>query len=137
MARVSYYANILGLLAAILASLTGFMELWALIKRQDLLNKLQKSKDKLNTVKRIHPKIIYALIHASVNDMGLAAAGYNWWTRRSTALNLPTDTNILASAVGMTFLFAAGYIGAGLVYGYGVGVSNASENRLLKESKAE
>jgi len=136
-ARISYYANTLGLLSATLAVFTGLMELWALMKRQDLLNKFQKSDNKVDTTKRIHPKIIWALVHASVNDMGLTAAVYNWWTRRSAALNLPTDTNILVSAVGMTFLFAAGYIGAGLVYGYGVGVANASENRLLKDGKAE
>jgi uncharacterized membrane protein len=137
MARFSYYANTLGLATAIPAVLTGGFELVGMIKRQDLLNKLQKSKDKAGTAQRMHPKIKVGLAHAMLNDAGLVAAGYNWWTRNAAVMNAPSDTNIIISIVALIVLTGSCFLGATLVYTYGVGVNSPSESRRLKEGKAE
>lgn len=137
LARLSFYANTFGLAASIPAVLTGGFELVGMIKRQDLLNKLQQSKDRASTAKRVHPKIKVGLAHAMLNDAGLVAAGYNWWTRRAAVMNAPSDTNVIVSAVALLVLSIGCMLGATLVYTYGVGVRNASESRRLKEGKAE
>jgi len=137
-ARFSYFTNTLGVGMAIPAVLTGAMELFALIKRQDLLNKLQKSEDKADVAKRMHRKVKIGLAHAVLNDVGLFAAGFNWWTRRSTAGNAPTDVNIIVSSIFLPLLLFAASLGGMLVYDHGVGVRRQGTTRRLKEEgKAE
>ncbi len=137
-ARFSYLTNTLGVAMAIPAVLTGAVELMALIKRQDILNKLQKSEDKADVAKRMHRKVKVGLTHAVLNDVGVFAAGFNWWTRRSTAGNAPTDVNILVSSICLPLLMLAASLGGMLVYGYGVGVRRQGATRRLKEEgKAE
>jgi uncharacterized membrane protein len=134
-AHVSYYANTLGIATAIPAVLTGGMELFALIKRQDLINKLQKSEDK---AKGIHWKVKVGLAHAVLNDVGIFAAGFNWWTRRSTAGYAPNDVNVIVSCVCLPLLLFAASLGGMLVYDYGVGVGRQGVTRRSKEEgKAE
>jgi uncharacterized membrane protein len=138
MARFSYLTNTLGVAMAIPAILTGAMELLALIKRQDLLNKLQKSGDKADVAKRMHWKVKVGFAHAVLNDIGIFAAGFNWWTRRSTAGNAPTDVNVVVSSVCLPLLMLAASLGGMLVYDYGVGVKRQGATRRLKEEgKAE
>jgi uncharacterized membrane protein len=135
MARLSYFANTLGVALAIPAVLTGASELIALVKRQDLVNKLQKSEDKADVAKRMHRKIKVGLAHAVLNDVNIFAAGFNWWTRSSTA---PTDVNIIVSSVCLPLLLLAASLGGMLVYDYGVGVKRQGTTRRLKEGgKAE
>ena len=136
--RLSYFANTLGIATAIPAVLTGGMDLFALIKRQDLLNKLQKSEGKADNAKGMHRKIKVGLAHALLNDVGIFAAGFNWWTRRSTAANAPTDVNVIVSSVCLPLLMLAASLGGMLVYDYGVGIGRQNTTRRLKEEgKAE
>jgi len=132
-ARFSYFTTTLGIATAIPAVLAGAVELMALIKRQDLLNKLQKSENKADVAKRMHRKIKVGLAHAVLNDVGLFAAGFNWWTRRSTAGNAPNDVNIVVSSVCLPLLLFAASLGRMLVYGYGVGVGGQGATRRPKE----
>lgn len=136
-ARFSFGTTTLGFATAIPAVVTGVVELYGMVKRQDVINKLQKSKDIADTSRRLHPKIKIGIAHAWLNYVGLAMAGYNWWTRRSTVMNAPSDTNIIVSGFGLVLLFGAAYLGAQLVFGYGAGVARVSESRNLKEAKAE
>jgi uncharacterized membrane protein len=137
-ARFSYFANTLGIATAIPTVLTGGMEFFALIKRQDLLNKLQKSEHKADAAKRMHPKIKVGLAHALLQDVVIFAACFNWWIRRSTAGNAPTDVNVIVSSVCLPLLLLAASLGGMLVYDYGVGVGRQSTTRRLKEEgKAE
>lgn len=123
---------------AIPAALTGGLELMALIKRQDLLNKLQKSENKANVAKRMHRKVKVGIAHAILNDVGICAAGFNWWTRRSTAGNAPTDVNVIVSSICLPLLMLAASLGGMLVYDHGVGVRRQGATRKLKEEgKAE
>lgn len=131
--RFSYFTNTLGVAMAIPATLTGAVELMAMIKRQDLLNKLQKSGDKTNAAKRMHVKIKIGFAHALLSDVGVFAAGFNWWTRRSTTSNAPTDVNIVVSSICLPLLMLSASLGGVLVYDYGVGVRRQGATRRLKE----
>jgi len=123
---------------AIPAVFTGAGELIALIKRQDILNKLQKSEDKADVAKRMHRKVKIGLAHGVLNDVGVFAAGFNWWTRRSTAENIPTDVNIIVSSICLPLLMLSASLGGMLVYDHGVGVRRQGTTRRPKEEgKAE
>jgi uncharacterized membrane protein len=136
-ARFSYYTTFLGLAGGIAAVVTGGLDFAKLANRQDFVNKLRKSADLVDTVKRFHPKLKYAFVHGLINDLVVFAAGYNWWTRRSTAMNAPSGSNVLVSAIGFVLLSISGYLGAELVYVYGVGVSMASNSRKPQSGKVE
>lgn len=127
MARFSYYLNILGLLTAMPAAATGGMELIAMIQRQDLVNKLQKSENKSTAAQKMHPKLKIGFLHAALNDFAIVGSGYNWWTRRAVIGNAPADINIVLSAVLMFSVFFSAYLGGQMVYKYGVGVQKQSE----------
>jgi len=136
--RFSHYLNILGLITAVPAVVTGGIELLAMIKKQDLANKLQKSQNKSSTVQRMHPKLKIGFVHAALNDVAVFGSGYNWWTRSSAAGYAPSDLNVLLSLAMLLFISASGYLGGMMVYEYGVGVMRQGEGKRLKESgKAE
>lgn len=132
--RFSHYLNIIGLITAVPAVATGGMELLAMIKRQDLANKIQKSKNKSTTVQKMHPKMKIAFLHAALNDVAVFGSGYNWWTRSTAAGYAPTDVNVLLSVAMLIAISASGYLGGVMVYEYGVGVTRQGEGKRLKES---
>lgn len=136
-ARFSYYSTFLGLAGGVAAVVTGGLDFAKLANRQDFVNKLRKSTDIVDTVKRFHPKLKYAFVHGLINDLVVFAAGYNWWTRRSAAMNAPSWTNVLVSAIGFVLLSVSRYLGAEMVYVYGVGVATVSDSRKLQSGKAE
>jgi len=136
--RFSHFLNLLGLITAIPAVATGGMELLAMIKGQDLANKLQKSENKAATVQKMHPKMKIAFLHAGLNDIAVAAAGYNWWTRSTAVGYAPSSANVLVSAALFGGVLTSAYLGGKMVYEYGVGVTRPGEGKRLKEGgKAE
>jgi uncharacterized membrane protein len=131
--RLSYLLNIFGLITAVPAVITGGLQFFALLQRQDVPAKLKnaasdsndaatKAKASASVVKRSHPKIKVAFAHAVLNDLVLAGAAYNWWSKSTAKAFAPTDLNVLISAATAPLLGYAGYLGGKLVYGYGVGV---------------
>lgn len=103
---LSYYATILTLLFSAPAVATGAYELRPVIQRDGLSSKKAK----------------VGVLHALINDVGVVAAAYNWWTRRSNPGFMPTETNILLSAlVALPATMWAAYLGGSLVYIYGMG----------------
>ncbi|KAF2853225.1 hypothetical protein T440DRAFT_466205 [Plenodomus tracheiphilus IPT5] len=107
---LSYYATILTLLFSAPAVATGAYELMPVIQRDGLSSRKAK----------------VGVLHALINDVGVAVAAYNWWTRRSNPGFMPTDTNILLSAlVGLPVTMWAAYLGGSLVYVYGMGFRGA------------
>jgi len=107
----SYYTTILALITAIPAIITGGMELMPLIQR-----------DGLNT-----PKARTGVAHAMLNDLGVFALAYNWWTRRAVNDFAPSTTNLAISvALALPASSFAAYLGGSLVYEYGMGVGRAS-----------
>ncbi|CBX91617.1 hypothetical protein IAQ61_010920 [Plenodomus lingam] len=104
---LSYYATILTLLFSAPAIATGAYELMPVIQRDGFSSKKAK----------------VGVMHALINDLGVVAAAYNWWTRRSNPGFMPTDTNILLSAlVALPATMWAAYLGGSLVYIHGMGL---------------
>lgn len=136
-ARFSYYTTFLGLAGGVAAVVTGGLAFVKLADRQDFVNKLRKSTNLVDTVKRFHPKLKYAFVHGVINDLVVFTAGYNWWTRRSAAMNAPSGTNVLVSVIGLALLSVAAYLGAEMVYVYGVGVATESDFRKVQNGKVE
>lgn len=67
------------------------------------------------------------IAHALINDVVAIATAYNWWTRRSTIAHKPEALNVLiSSAVAIPASFFGAYLGAQLVYQYGMGVGRSS-----------
>jgi uncharacterized membrane protein len=110
--------------------LTGVQQLLGMIKRQDLSNKLQKSKNKSATVQKMHPKMKIAFLHAALNDIAVFGSVYNWWSRRSVTGYAPSDTNVLLSVNMLIAMWASGWLGGLMVYEYGVGVTMEGEKKL-------
>jgi len=121
-ARLSHFLNILGLIAAVPATVTGGLEFYKLLQRQDVPEKL-KYGDSAEVAKKSHPKLKVAFTHAILNDIIVAAAAYNWWTKSQTKASAPEELNILISALALPALAFSGYLGGKMVYEYGVGVN--------------
>lgn len=103
----SYYTTILTILFAVPAVMTGAAELMPLIKRDGLGSRKAK----------------IAIAHAMINDMTVLAAVFNWWTRRTTPMFMPTTTNILVSSMfALPATMFAAHLGGSLVYNYGMGL---------------
>ena len=131
--RLSYLANIVGLITAAPAVVTGGAELLGMIQRQGLADKLRKSQDKVATVKGMHPKLKIGFAHAILNDIAIFAAGYNWWTRRNAPMYVPDNVNVLLSAGCLPLLLLSAYLGGSLIYEYGVGVQRQGSAKRIKE----
>lgn len=88
------------------------------------LNKAAGSSDgKLGVVKRLHPKLKMAFVHAILNDIVIAGATWNWYSRRGNVMNAPSGLNVLVSAITAPILGFAVYLGGKMVFDYGVGVN--------------
>lgn len=114
---LSYYTTILTLLFSAPAVATGALQLMPVIQRDGFSSKKAK----------------VGVAHAIINDITVVGALYNWWSRRGNAGFIPSNQNVLVStilAVPST-LFAA-YLGGSLVYIYGMGFHNRSNNTVKK-----
>ena len=129
MALMSYYLNLLGLIATIPTVVTGVVELLNMVGRQDLIGKLENSKDKRSTLARMHPKLKVAFFHAALSDVAALASGYMWWARRDAVMFAPSGSDVIFSVVSLWLLFFSANLGAMLVYDHGVGVRRKAVGR--------
>lgn len=117
---LSYYATILTLIFSAPAVATGAYELMPVIQRDGFSSKKAK----------------VGVLHALINDIGVVAAAYNWWTRRHNPGFTPTDTNILISAlVALPATMFAAYLGGSLVYIYGMGLRSGQAKAKAKKGQ--
>ncbi|PSN73457.1 hypothetical protein BS50DRAFT_568992 [Corynespora cassiicola Philippines] len=107
---LSHYITILTLAFSVPAIVTGAMELAPVIKRDGFSSK----------------KAQIGVVHALVNEVTVFGTAYNYWTRRSNIGFAPSPTNVLVSAVAHPASVFAAYLGAKLVYQYGMGVGRGS-----------
>ncbi|GAA5859711.1 hypothetical protein JCM8547_006994 [Rhodosporidiobolus lusitaniae] len=131
---LSHYTGAAGLLFAIPTVTTGLMELYGMWSGQmkekgakgsvaDAMAKKDVAGEKLKTT----------LTHATLNDIVLGIAGYNWWVRRKSADLILPRTNALLAAIALPLFFYSAYLGGSLVYEYGVGVQRQGEAAEIKE----
>lgn len=122
-ARIGHLFTILGLLSALPSIISGVWEFLKLLKRQRYADKVRRSNGNAKALaQQTHPKVTTTLIHAATMDIVVAAMAYNYWTRSSNAMWAPSETNVLVSALTAPLFALSGYLGAHLVYNYGVGV---------------
>jgi uncharacterized membrane protein len=127
MARFSHYLNIIGLLTAVPAVLTGGQQLMTMIKKQDLAAKFEKSQNKTATAQKMHPKLKLGFAHAIINDAVFAGSAYNWWAKRSAPGHAPDEMSLYISAGLLVSMATAAYFGGSMVYDHGVGVRKQRE----------
>jgi len=116
----SYAGTIAGILTALPAISSGAAEAYAMISANGL--DLQ------------NPKIKVTLIHAALNDLALAGAIYNWWTRRDVQGFLPSGLNTVISSIMLGTVAYSAFLGGGLVYTHGVGVQRMGKGKEEKDA---
>jgi len=123
--RISYFLLCAGLITTVPAIMSGNIQLVGMIKKNGgPWEKDAAGKQKSTMV----PRIKAAITHAIVNDLVFVANIYSWYLRKDKegAVNLgkiPTETNMIISAVLLPFLMLAAKMGGALVYNHGVGLN--------------
>jgi uncharacterized membrane protein len=78
-------------------------------------------------------KVKVMIIHALLNDVAIAGAMYNWWSRRKVDGYMISGTNAFVSGVLLGGVMFSAYLGGSLVYKHGVGVQRQGEGKEIKE----
>lgn len=73
------------------------------------------------------------VIHALLNDVAVAGAFYNFWTRSKVEGYLPDGVNALVSSVLLGGVIFSAYLGGSLIYKHGVGVQRQGDGKEIKE----
>jgi uncharacterized membrane protein len=115
----SYASTIAALFTSILTLSSGLAEGYAMIQA--------------NGLDMSNPKIKTMVLHALLNDVAIAGAFYNYWTRSTTEGYLPSAMNVLISSLMLGGVMYSAYLGGSLVYKHGVGVQRQGEGKEIKE----
>jgi len=82
-----------------------------------------------------NPVVRTTIMHASLNDLAILGAAFNWWSRRGkTGFALETG-NIVVSVVMLMGVIYSAYLGGGLVYEHGVAVQRMGKGKKEKDAK--
>ncbi len=85
----------------------------------------------------MNPAVRHGVAHGALNDIALIASTYNWWTRRNVPGFRPSGTNVLVSAVMLPSLMFSAYLGASMIYKYGIGVMRMGEGQRIREDMSK
>ncbi|GAA5986860.1 hypothetical protein JCM10908_000926 [Rhodotorula pacifica] len=132
---LSHYTGAAGLIAALPTLASGIAELYGMWQGQaESKGSVQDAgKDAIAKKDVAGEKLKVTLTHATLNDIVLGIAAYNWWIRRqSKDLILPPFNATLSALAIPIFLYSA-YLGGSLVYKYGVGVMRQGEAAEIKK----
>ena len=105
--------------------MSGNVQLVGMIKKNGgLWEKDAQGKPKDTMV----PRIKATITHAIVNDLVFVVNLYSWYLRKDkagavNAGKVPSNTNVLLSAILLPSLLSAAKIGGTLVYNHGVGLN--------------
>jgi len=134
---MAHYANAAGILFATVSISTGLSELYGMWKGQ-----AQQKGGWLPALKDAYTgdkndvaahKLKTTISHASMNDMVVGVAAYNFYKRATNAnLALPRFNGYLSAAVLPLLMYSA-YLGGALVYEMGVGVMRQGEGLEYKK----
>jgi len=116
---LGYFINVAGIITSIPSLLTGFAELYAMIKKRGLY-----TTDKQSGRKTIEPVVKTALTHAGLNDVVVGGAIYHWLMERDRPHEdyRPYRHQLVLSAGALVMTLYAAYLGGSLIYTHGVGV---------------
>jgi len=129
---VGYAINLVGIVTSIPAVATGFAELYAMIQGRGLFVKDEKTGQQI-----LEPVVKTTLTHATLNDVSIAVAVYNWVMERNRPFEdyRPYGHQILLSGAALGLTLYAAYLGGGLVYEHGVGVQRMGHGKEIKEKE--
>lgn len=127
-----YAINLVGIVTSIPALVTGFAELYAMIQGRGLFIKDEKTGKQI-----LEPVVKTTLTHASLNDISVGLAVYNWLMERNRGFEdyRPYGHQILASGAALGITLYAAYLGGGLVYEHGVGVQRMGTGKEIKDKE--
>jgi len=129
---LAHYSTAGGVLFAIPAVVTGLAELYEMYRRS-AVRKGNKgvAKDYYNGEEEMLQTTLH---HATLNDIAIAGAAYNWWTRHKavTSLALPT-MNLWISVAALGASMYGAYLGGHLVYHHGWSVQRQGSADLKKD----
>lgn len=131
--KVAYFSNLLGIVTAIPAALTGFSELYAMISSKGIWQKIKKEPTGETVYAGMNPTVRLGVAHGLLNDVALLTSVYNWWTRRNVPGYQPSGLNVVLSAAMLPSLMFSAYLGGSMVYKYGVGVMRMGEATRIKQ----
>lgn len=134
--QMSYRMNVLGLLTAVPASVTGGLQFAGLVREHRVIGKLTDAgsvKEKVEVIKGVDVRVKTALIHALLNDIVIAGAVWKWLSRKGSGSDTPGWLNVLISAVTAPILGVSAFLGGKMVLDHGVGVDLGRYSR-RKES---
>jgi len=131
--RIAYFSNLLGIVTAIPAALTGISELYAMISSKGIWQKIRNESTGETVYAGMNPTVRHGLAHGALNDVALLASVYNWWTRRNVPGYTPSGMNVLLSMALLPSLMFSAYLGGAMVYKYGVGVMRMGEAVKIKK----
>lgn len=120
--RLSYFLLCAGLISTVPAIMSGNVQLVGMIKKNGgPWEKDSQGKQKDTMV----PRIKAAITHALINDVVFVVNLYSWYIRKNnkTVGRVPSDTNLLISAVLLPLLLVSAKIGGTLVFNHGVGLN--------------
>ncbi|KAG0645256.1 hypothetical protein D0Z07_8820 [Hyphodiscus hymeniophilus] len=135
LAILGYISNLLGIVTSIPAVLTGSAELYAMIQANGLYVKGEDGT--VQEPKALVPKVKTTLTHASLNDIVVFGAVYNWLMERNVPDFKPAGHQVIMSVGALALAFYAAYMGGELVYKHGVGVQRQGEGAEIKKSQME
>lgn len=131
--RTAYFSNLIGIVTAIPAALTGISELYAMISAKGIWQKIRNESTGETVYAGMNPTVRHGLAHGALNDVALLASVYNWWTRRNVPGYTPSGLNVLLSMALLPSLMFSAYLGGAMVYKYGVGVMRMGEAVKIKK----
>jgi len=94
-------------------------------------------KDEKTGQQVLEPVVKTTLTHATLNDIGVAVAVYNWLMERHRPFEdyRPYGHQILLSGAALGLTMYAAYLGGALVYEHGVGVQRMGHGKEIKEKE--
>jgi uncharacterized membrane protein len=120
--RLGHFMLCAGLIMTIPTIMSGNIQLVGMIKK----NGGPWAKDANGkATSTMVPKIKATISHALVNDLVFAVGIYSWYTRRAVENigNVPSQENIVISAVLLPMLMFSAALGGSLTYNHGVGLN--------------
>lgn len=115
----SYASTIAALFTSLPTVSSGVAEAYAMIQA--------------NGLDMSNPKVKVMVIHAILNDVAVAGAFYNYWTRSTVEGFMTSGVNALISSVMLGGVICSAYLGGSLIYKYGVGVQRQGDGKVIKE----
>ncbi|WRT64421.1 uncharacterized protein IL334_001353 [Kwoniella shivajii] len=132
---LGFYAAGAGVLTAVPAIITGVGEAYELIRKEykekgDWSKVVDSAWNMKDTGGR---KVKMTIKHASMNDMVVALAGYNWYRGYYyPGEPLPTTTTVL-NAIALPALLYSAMLGGRLVYEYAMGIQRQGSGKEVKK----